>query len=376
MNAVATLAPCEPFVDADQRVHVITRYADVAALAASPRVLVPAIERDVAMRLERHFPGRYRALSQWGEGMLVHLNGPPHERARDRAQRIIRQAQQGQTAPVLEAEAAALLAAQGAAGTLDGCALATAFIDGLWCGLLGLRLDEIGELVAEAEAFMLGWSQISALARYQERNRQAEALMGRAVAGLGEGQCPWSAGGQSALDGPLLLVILAVANGTVKHMMTNVLHLLATQPDEQERLRQNPGRVAAFVEEALRMHGSVRFRDRIAGPEGVEEYGIAPGARIRLHFDSAGRDGSVYPDPDRFDPARHMAGARVPPVLAFAGGPHLCAGRFQARAQMVAMVRAIVGAHHLALADGPPEPVTDPGFEGFHALPLRLAALR
>lgn len=376
MTTDVAISPRAPFFDPDHGVYVFTRYADISSVIASPRVAVPPIELDVAARLEQHFPGRYAALSRWAEGMLIHLDGPLHARARDRAKRMVRQAQLDLVPDVLQERANRLLAAHGAGNSFDGVCLASDFIDELWGGQLSLSLPEIRHLVRDTEAFLLGWSAVTSLSGYRARNGQADALMQGVLRHVGRGTCPWAEEQYTAVDAPVMLVILAVANGTVKHTITNALHLLATNVEEQDRLRRDPDRAAPFVEEVLRLHGAVRFRDRIAGSAGLQEYGVLPGARLRLRFDSAGRDSGVYADPDRFYPERHLSQVKPGPVLAFGGGNHLCVGRLLARAQMVALVRAIVGSYRLRATDQPASPITEPGFQGFHELPIKLLPLQ
>ncbi len=301
---------------------------------------------------------------------MIHFDGPRHARARDRAKAFVRQVQQSWPVPEIEDLAAQMLTALPPGQVFDGVRLATDFIDRQWCRLLRLPEPEMGRLVSETEAFLADWGRVAVLSQYKDRDRRAAQLMRDVLAGGGEGGCPWH--GDGHLDAPVMLVILAVANGTVKQMIGNILHLLATDPAEQDRLRRDPARLAPFVEEALRLQGAVRYRERIAGPEGLPDFGIPPGAQIRLWLDSAGRDARVYADPQRFDPDRHRAAIRPAPVLTFGGGPHLCVGRLLARVQIHALIGAMLGRFRLTVAETAPRPFTEPAFRGFHELPLRL----
>lgn len=47
-----------------------------------PRPLVPPVDLDLAIRLEHLLPGRFFSLSTWCEGLLTHIDGPRHARAR------------------------------------------------------------------------------------------------------------------------------------------------------------------------------------------------------------------------------------------------------------------------------------------------------
>ncbi len=63
MQGDFTPAPQAPFFDAAAGAHMVTRYADVIALLASPRVLVPPVDLDLAIRLEQLLPGRFSSLA-------------------------------------------------------------------------------------------------------------------------------------------------------------------------------------------------------------------------------------------------------------------------------------------------------------------------
>lgn len=366
-------APRAPFFDAGLKAHIITRYTDVAAIVASPKVTVPRIELDVAVRLNARFPDRFSALSKWAEGILIHLDGPKHVAGRDRAKGMVRHAWDSLSAAKLKARAERLLDDQGAAGKIDGTRLAADYIDGPWSDLLLLSLEDARHIIDGSEGCLTEWSQIVALNKYQERNAKTAALMDRVLAKIRLQPCPWSTEGFLDIDAPVMLFILGLANATVKHTITNMLYTLAADQPEQDRVRRDPSRISAFVEEVLRMYGAVRFRDRIAGPDGLEDYAILPGERIRLYFESAGRDPDVYPDPNRFAPERYLDTTRPAPILSFGGGSHLCVGRLLARLQMAALISALVERYTLIFDERNPVSFPDIASLGFKKLPLRLA---
>jgi cytochrome P450 len=108
---------------------------------------------------------------------------------------------------------------------------------------------------------------------------------------------------------------------TTEGMIANaLLHVLA-EPVAREEL-------PAAVEESLRLEPAAAVIDRYATGDtelgGVE---IATGELVRISITAANRDPAVFPDPDRFDPARENAGRH----LAFAAGPHVCVGMHLAR---------------------------------------------
>jgi cytochrome P450 len=96
-------------------------------------------------------------------------------------------------------------------------------------------------------------------------------------------------------------------------------------------LQADPSLINGLVDEALRIstpnQGMFRFVTRDTELDGVR---IPRGATIWLMFGSANRDASVFPDPDKFDPAR----PNLKESVAFGRGAHFCIGAPLARLEL------------------------------------------
>ena len=93
------------------------------------------------------------------------------------------------------------------------------------------------------------------------------------------------------------------------------------------------------VEESLRLEPAAAVVDRYATRDVTAgEAQIERGDFVRVSITGANRDPAVFPDPDRFDPARPNAGRH----LAFARGPHFCVGAHLARLETVSALRALL----------------------------------
>jgi cytochrome P450 family 150 subfamily A5 len=134
----------------------------------------------------------------------------------------------------------------------------------------------------------------------------------------------------------LLMLFLGGGQETTGKAITSGLRLLGERPELQRRLRTEPDRLSAFIEEVLRFEPPVRGIFRIATRDttigGVE---VPEGSFVQLMWGSGNRDEHSFEDPDAFDAERYAGDRRPPrPVLTFGHGIHLCPGAPLARLQI------------------------------------------
>lgn len=132
---------------------------------------------------------------------------------------------------------------------------------------------------------------------------------------------------------------MVAGNETTTKLFTEAMRLLVENPAEWQRLRAEPARIPAMVEEAFRLSAPNQglFRT-VLEPTELAGVRLPAGARLWILFGSANRDESVFPDPDRFDPSR----PNVRDHLAFGKGTHVCPGAPLSR------LEAVVGFEELA----------------------------
>lgn len=123
------------------------------------------------------------------------------------------------------------------------------------------------------------------------------------------------------------IFILNAGHETTTNLIGNGLALLHDHPEQRQRLMGDPSLVNSAVEEVLRFRSPNQFGNRETTADVViDGRPIAKGTNLHLCIGAANRDPAVFADPGRFDisrkPNRH---------LAFAGGPHVCAGLTLAR---------------------------------------------
>ena len=129
------------------------------------------------------------------------------------------------------------------------------------------------------------------------------------------------------LDMPEMLSIiqqlLVAGNETTTKSLTEMVRLLAENPEEWAALKADPSRAEKVFEETLRLstptQGMWRILTKDAELGGVQ---LTKGQRIIIVFASANRDEALYDNPDDFIPMRD----HLRDNLAFGKGIHFCLG--------------------------------------------------
>jgi cytochrome P450 len=164
------------------------------------------------------------------------------------------------------------------------------------------------------------------------------------------------------------IFLLNAGHETTTNLIGNGLVALAENAGEKKRLIENPGMIKTAIEEVLRFESSNQLGNRMT-TEPVELGGVAlPAATpVTLGIGAANRDPTHFADPERFDigrtPNRH---------LAFASGPHQCAGMALARLEgALAISRFLARFPNYAL-NGKPVRGGRVRFRGFSSVPSRV----
>ena len=148
----------------------------------------------------------------------------------------------------------------------------------------------------------------------------------------------------------ILQQLLVAGNETTTASLAAGMKLLIDEPSLLARLHDDPARIPAFVEEALRLLAPVQalFRRALADTE-IGGVAIPQGSMVEIRWGSANRDPAIYDDGDRFDLDRRNANSH----LAFGTGIHLCIGNQLARGELrVAFARLIQRLDNMRLTRG------------------------
>jgi cytochrome P450 len=166
------------------------------------------------------------------------------------------------------------------------------------------------------------------------------------------------------------IFLLNAGHETTTNLIGNGLVALSNNPDQKTRLIAQPELIKTAVEEVLRFESSNQLGNRMTS-EPVELGGVvlAAGTPVTLCIGAANRDPAQFPDPENFDvgrsPNRH---------LAFASGPHQCAGMALARLEGAIAISRFLARFPGYELNGAPVRGGRVRFRGFSSVPCVVTA--
>ena len=165
------------------------------------------------------------------------------------------------------------------------------------------------------------------------------------------------------------LLILIGGDETTRHVISGGMYQLLADPEQKQKLLDDPSAIPTAVEEMLRWVSPIKnmartvTRDTVLSGRRLEE-----GQKLLLLYPSANRDEDVFVDPFRFDVQR-----RPNEHVAFGFGTHFCLGNSLARLELVCMFEHLVRRlPDMELVDGD-EPAHRPAnfISGYERMPVR-----
>jgi cholest-4-en-3-one 26-monooxygenase len=163
-------------------------------------------------------------------------------------------------------------------------------------------------------------------------------------------------------------LLMAAGNDSTKATYASGMRALMENPDERQKLLDDPSLVASAVEESLRMFPAFAHFRRTATREAeIGGQTIREGDKVVMWYVSSNRDPSRYEDPDRFDVTRN------PEHQAFgAGGRHFCLGTALARLELQILFEETLRRFPAMEMIGDPAFVESPFVNQLKTLPVRL----
>ncbi|MET9819719.1 cytochrome P450 [Streptomyces sp. NPDC006355] len=146
--------------------------------------------------------------------------------------------------------------------------------------------------------------------------------------------------------------LLFAGNGTTRNVIAGGVQALLEHPEELRKLNEDPGLLDAAVDEILRWTSvAVHMARTCVQDTEIRGQRIRAGETVAMYFPSANRDEDVFEDPYRFNITR----PRKTHFAFGAHGAHFCLGSNLAKAQLRAMLRAVVPVLPALELDGEPQ---------------------
>ena len=163
-------------------------------------------------------------------------------------------------------------------------------------------------------------------------------------------------------------LLVAAGNDSTRATYASGMRALLENPEERQKLLDDPSLIPSAVEESLRMFPAfAHFRRTATRDVQLNGQTISEGDKVVLWYVSSNRDESRYEDPDRFDVTRN------PEHQAFgAGGRHFCLGTALARLELRILFEATLARFPEMELAGTPEQVESPFVNQLKSLPVRL----
>lgn len=166
----------------------------------------------------------------------------------------------------------------------------------------------------------------------------------------------------------IAMLLLIAGNETTTNLLGGMFEVFAQNPDEYQKVRDNPDLIPIVIEELLRYTSPIQNLYRYTCVDyTIGDVTIPRGSRVLLSFGAANRDPLAFDDPDTFiadrNPRMHVA---------FGYGAHMCIGAPLARMEAEAVLRELVARVERITTTGPTSWSTNSSLRGPTRLPVHL----
>ncbi|SNS82713.1 cytochrome P450 [Rhodococcoides kyotonense] len=172
----------------------------------------------------------------------------------------------------------------------------------------------------------------------------------------------------------LIHTVLDAGYETTRTSISNIIEILAGDPEIFAQLKGDPGLVESGTEELLRFRTPLHVRERfLVEPFTASDGTVIPaGGHVVLMLAAGNRDGTAFENPDSIELGRSNAGQHQ----AFGGGLHHCLGAPIARLQIQETLKGLIARFDRIEAVGEGIRFPDLIFPALTTLPVVLHATK
>jgi cytochrome P450 len=172
--------------------------------------------------------------------------------------------------------------------------------------------------------------------------------------------------------GSFFMLLFAAGADTTRSAIAGGLKALIENPEQMEKLREDPALMKTAIEEIVRWTTPSCYKRRTATRDTtLLDQTIRAGQKVTFWEMSANRDAEVFEDPFAFDVMRSPN-----PHVGFGQGVHFCLGANLARLEMRVMFEALLDRYRAFELGAPHEWVTNNRLFGLKRLPVRAIRAR
>ncbi|WP_336099071.1 cytochrome P450 [Roseovarius sp. CH_XMU1461] len=313
--------------------------------------------------------------------VLIEADPPEHTPRRAVTGRVMGAANIKRMRPQFEANAAAMVDRILDAGTVDGFAdVAKEYVLKVFPDAVGVAPGDRDNLLFYGSMVFNAFGVLNDI--FEESARHAAPLTDYILQackrenltkdGFGAQIYEAADNGEVTHDEAFMLVrsLLSAGVDTTIYLIANAIWCFAKYPQEWDKLRADPTRARAAVEEVLRFESPFQGAFRTTG-EDMEVAGIKMGAeeKVFIVLGSANRDPDRWDNPDVFDIDRKTVGH-----MAFGAGIHGCVGQMIARLEAECFVQELARRVSKIELTGTPIHKVHNTIRGFETLPVRFVS--
>ena len=157
---------------------------------------------------------------------------------------------------------------------------------------------------------------------------------------LGDLGRAWASGELDQITASVIMITLFSAGGeSTASLLVSAGWILATWPDIQREVRDDPTLLGTFIEEALRYEPPFRGHYRhVVSDTTLHGVDLPAGSRLLLMWGAANRDPLQFEKPNEF----RLDRAKGKGHIAFGKGAHFCVGAALARLEALIVLRMLL----------------------------------